>query len=126
MRYDRWYRPVATMTGLGPKRTTIRVADGTLHIKHGWAFGLDVPLQDVRSARRVDGRRCGWGVHTLGDIWVVNGSRDGMVELTFDRPFTSGTVQRMMKWAEVRSLLISVTEPDAFIALLRQPTQSGS
>ena len=51
MRYDRWYRPLAIVCGLGPNGTIIRVADDTLHVKHGWAFRLDVPLEDIKSAR---------------------------------------------------------------------------
>lgn len=64
MRYDRWYRPLATAMGLGPKRTTIRVDDETLLIKHGWAFRLDVPLKNITSARRISGRPFGFRFNT--------------------------------------------------------------
>lgn len=105
MRYDRWYRPLAIVMGLGPKRTEIRVADGTLHVKHGWAFRVDIPLQDIKSTRLIRQRPLGWGVHPLGDVWVVNGSRDGFVELNFVRAVTSKTVKMLAgDWAEVRCL----------------------
>jgi hypothetical protein len=32
MRYDRWFRRLATVIGLGPKWTTIRVDDDTLPV----------------------------------------------------------------------------------------------
>ncbi len=120
MRYDRWYRPLATVMGLGPKRTSIRVADGALHIKHGWAFRIDVPLHDVKSTRLIRQRPLGWGVHPLGDAWVVNGSRDGIVELNFARPVTSKTVKMLAgDWAEVRCLYLSLTDPDGFRSALK-------
>jgi hypothetical protein len=121
MRYDRWYRPLATALGLGPGRTLIRVADGVLQVKNGWAFNLDVPLQDITSARLAPRRPLSWGVHVGGDIWVVNGSRHGMVELKLSRPATSKSVTLLSnRWGEVRTLYLSVTEPDAFVAALAE------
>ena len=38
MRYDRWYRPLATVLGMGPKRTMIQVAGNTLHVKQAGLF----------------------------------------------------------------------------------------
>jgi hypothetical protein len=120
MRYDGWYRPLATAMGLGPKRTTIRVDDETLHIKHGWAFRLDVPLNIITSARLISGRPFTWGVHSGGDVWMVNASRDGIVELKLARPVTSKSVKlQSNSWGEVRSLWLSLTDPDGFIAALK-------
>lgn len=120
MRYDRWYRPVATFFGLGPRRTAIRVVGDTLHIKHGWAFALDVPLKDIKSVKRIEKRPLAWGVHPMGDAWMVNGSRDGIVELDFAGPFTSGTVKFVGgSSAEVRCLYLSLTDPGSFVAALK-------
>jgi hypothetical protein len=120
MRYDRWYRPLAIVCGLGPNRTKIRVADDTLHVKHGWAFRLDVPLKDIKSARLAPGRPLAWGVHPMGDAWLVNASRDGVVELKFARPATSKSVKLSAgTWAEVHSLCLSLAEPEGFIAALK-------
>jgi hypothetical protein len=56
----------------------------------------------------------------MGDAWLVNGSRHGIVELKFARPVTSKTVKLLAgTWAEVRCLSISLTEPDSFIAALK-------
>ncbi|MCS3780763.1 hypothetical protein [Tsukamurella ocularis] len=116
MRYDRWYRPIATAIGLGPQRTAIVVDGDTLRIRHGWAFRLEVPLANIRSARTSSRRPLAWGVHPVGDLWVVNGSRDGMVVLEFDMPVTSKSVQRVStKWGEVRSLYLSLDDPEGFI-----------
>jgi hypothetical protein len=120
MRYDRWYRPLATAFGLGPKRTTIQVADDTLHVKYGWAFNLDIPLQDIKSAHLVSARPLAWGVHSTGDGWMVNASRDGIVEIKLARPVSSKSVRRQSSsWGEVRCLYLSLVDPDSFIAAVK-------
>jgi hypothetical protein len=117
MRYDRWYRPLATVLGMGPKRTMIRLAGNTLHVKHGWAFQLDVPLNNITSARRISRRPFSWGVHSGGDVWMVNASRDGIVEIKLARPATSKSVKlQSNSWGEVRSLYLSLEDPDGFVA----------
>jgi hypothetical protein len=123
MRYDRWYRPLATALGMGPKRTIIRVAGDTLHVKHGWAFQLEIPLNNITSARRISGRPASWGVHTGGDVWLVNASRDGVVELKLARPVTSKSVKfQSNSWGEVRSLYLSLQDPDGFVAAIESHT----
>jgi hypothetical protein len=90
MRYDRWLRRLLTVFGVGPKGTMIRVADGTLHVKFGRVFRMDIPVKDIKSARPLGERRrlIVWaiGVHQAGDGWLINGSRVGVVELTFHCP----------------------------------------
>ncbi len=119
MRYDRWYRPLATVLGIGPKRTIIRLDNSTLHVKHGWMFTIDVPAEHIASARQMARRPLAWGIHPMGDAWMVNGSRDGIVELKFSHPATSKSVQMLSTtWGEVRCLYLSLTDPDGFIAAL--------
>lgn len=120
MRYDRWYLALATVVGIGPKRTIIRLDNETLHVKHGWMFSIDVPVKDIASARRMAGRPLAWGIHPMGDAWMVNGSRDGIVELKFNHPVTSKSVQMLSStWGEVRCLYLSLTDPDGFIAAVQ-------
>ncbi|ORV46470.1 hypothetical protein AWC02_10495 [Mycolicibacter engbaekii] len=123
MRYDRWYRPLATVLGLGPRRASIRVADGFLQVRSGWAFAMDIALSNIDSARPAPERMWGWGVHQACNGWLVNGSRDGLVEILLGQPVkptkapTAGLFNR-----PVRRLYVSVTDPDAFIdALLSRP-----
>jgi hypothetical protein len=123
MRYDRWYRPLATVLGMGPKRTMIRVTGNTLHVKHGWAFQLEIPLNNITSARHISRRPASWGVHTGGDVWLVNASRDGIVELKLARPVTSKSVKfQSNSWGEVRSLYLSLEDPDGFVAEIESHT----
>ncbi|BBZ15007.1 hypothetical protein [Mycobacterium branderi] len=121
MRYDRSYRPLATVLGIGPKRTTIRVADGTLHVKHGRVFAIDVPLSEIKSARVLPERPSGWGVHQFKDGWLIRGSRDGIVELTFGSRIKPKKVPGGGDWlaSPVGALYISLAEPDSFIAAVR-------
>lgn len=120
LRFDRWYLPLATAFGLGPKRTVIRVADGTLTVKHGWAFAITIPLGSITAANLVTARPLAWGVHTSVDGWLVNGSRDGIVEIRFTpmkptkAPWTTGII---------RQLLLSVTDPDGLITALKPITR---
>jgi hypothetical protein len=72
LRYDRWSRPLLTVLGTGPKRTIIRVAGGTLHVKFGWMLRIDVPLEDIKFAH-LEPKRC-WavGLHQSGDHWLCS------------------------------------------------------
>ncbi|MGL6234318.1 MAG: hypothetical protein ACRC20_03145 [Segniliparus sp.] len=118
LRYDRWYLPLATALGAGPKRTLIRVAEGTLQVKHGWIFRIDVPLASVESARRTNRRPLAWGVHTFSGGWLVNGSRDGVVEIGFASPVKPAKAP-LFNWP-VRSLALSLEDPEGFLAALRR------
>lgn len=129
MRYDRWYRPLATVLGLGPARASVTVADGFLRVRSGWAFAMDVTLDNIESARTAPERMWGWGVHQACNGWLVNGSRHGVVEIRLAHPVkptkapTAGLFNR-----PVRCLYVSVTNPDALITALthRQLPATGS
>jgi hypothetical protein len=101
------------------------VADGTLHVKFGRNFRMDIPVKDIKSARLLGERRrrsIAWaiGVHQFGDGWLINGSRDGVVELTFDHPVKPKKVPMSpLLGGPVRSLYLSLTEPSEFIAALK-------
>lgn len=117
MRYDWWYRPLATVFGLGPRWTRIRVADGVLRVRHGWAFAIDVPLHDIESVTPVDRRPLARGVHAALDGWLVNGSGRGVVEVRFAQPIKPKRAP-LIGWFNrpVRKLYLSVTTPEEFIA----------
>lgn len=120
MRYGGVYRHLATVFGVGPKQTTIQVIDDMLHVRHGRKFCIDVSLKDIKSARLFPDRPLGWGIHQFKDGWLIRGSRDGIVELTFGRPIKPTRTPLGGGWFDgpVRSLYVSLVEPDAFIALL--------
>lgn len=52
-----------------------------------------------------------------GDVWMVNASRDGIVELKLARPVTSKSVKLpSSSWGEVRYLYLSLKDLESFVA----------
>jgi hypothetical protein len=99
--------------GLGPKSSEVRVADGTLHVKMGWAFDAHIPLASITKAEAPKERAFTWGVHYSRGRWLVNGSTKGLVALTIEPAVRAKAAGRSVK---LRSLWVSVTDPDALIA----------
>jgi hypothetical protein len=109
---------LAVAVGLGPERSEVRVQSGSLHVKMGWAFEADIPLTSITAAEARNERVFAWGVHYSRGRWLVNGSGKGLVELTIAPPVEA---KFMVKSVRLRSLWISVTEPDALIAACHAP-----
>jgi hypothetical protein len=81
-------------------------------------FHLDIPRSSVRSAAR-SGRsiRGTIGVHGGRGRWLVNGSYNGLVELTIDPPYyTPRQPSTLFLRSKVTSLTISLVDPDGLIA----------
>jgi hypothetical protein len=115
-----------TRRGGGPGRGGVEVDSAVLRVRVP-DFHLDIPHGSVRSAARSEHQTRGTiGVHARRGSWLVNGSHDGLVELTIDPPCylprQLSTVFRKMK---VSSLIISLVDPDGFIAAV-QPNGSHS
>jgi hypothetical protein len=113
LRYEPWYVRLSVPIGLGPKKSEVRVADGALHVKMGWAFNALIPLASITNAEVPKERAFTWGVHYSGGRWLVNGSTKGLVALTIEPPVQAKAVGRSV---QLRSLWVSVTDPDALIA----------
>ncbi len=114
LRFDRWYLPLSVPIGLGPSNSEVRVEGGNLRVKMGWAFTADIPLTSIKSAEATDEKAHTAGVHYAGGRWLVNGSREGLVKLTIEPPAQAKVVWR--RKVSLRSLWVSVTDPDALIA----------
>jgi hypothetical protein len=113
LRFERWYLALAVPIGLGPKNSEVRVADGTLHVKMGWAFNAHIPLESITNAEAPKERAFTWGVHYSRGRWLVNGSTKGLVALTIEPAVQARAAGRSVR---LRSLWVSVTDPDALIA----------
>lgn len=111
--YAPWYRRLAAPLGLGPKRAVLRIDDNKLHVEMGWAFNADIPLTSIADARQAGQRFIEIGVHGRRGEWLVNGSGNNVVELALDPPVQARAVLRQI---ELRTLRVSVTDPDALIA----------
>ena len=114
LRYERWYLALSVPIGLGPKSSEVRVEDGTLHVKMGWAFDAHIPIASITKAEATSERAIAWGVHYSRGRWLVNGSVKGLVALTIEPPTTAKIWPRNS--VPLRSLVVSVTDPDALIA----------
>lgn len=113
MRYDRWFLPLSVPLGLGPKRSQVRIQDGTLCVKFGWGFDAAIPLSSIVNAKPNDERVLSWGAHGFRGRWLVNGSSNGIVELTIDPAARARVMGLPIK---LRTLYVSVTDPDALIS----------
>jgi hypothetical protein len=105
--------------GFGPKHSEVRIADDALRVKYGWGFDTTVPLSSITKAEPNNERVLSWGAHGWRGRWMVNGSSKGIVELTIDPP---AKARVMGVPTELRTLWVSVTDPDA---LIKACTQKG-
>ncbi|MGK4584520.1 hypothetical protein [Kitasatospora sp. HPMI-4] len=117
LRYDSWFLLPATVLGLGRRWAGVRVGDGMVTVRMGWAFRARIPLKAIRSAGPDSGGVTGWGVHGFAGHWLVNGSSKGLVRLELDPAVRAYAVQFPVRLRELR---LSLEKPDAFLAVLRK------
>ena len=98
---------------MGPKQSHIRIEGDDLHVAMGWGFRATIPLSSIKKAEPNHERAWSAGVHGRSGRWLVNGSTKGVVELTIDPPVRAHVVGRTIT---LRTLWVSVTDPDALIA----------
>jgi hypothetical protein len=89
-------------------------------------FRFSVPRSSIRSVRRSDAKPGGTtGVHTQRGRLLVNGSAEGLVEVTIDPPCLTGrSLNTMFIRQPVSTLIVSLADPDGFIAALGTPSSA--
>ena len=115
--FDRITTWLDTLFGGGPGRSGVQVGpppnpgpDARLQADRPAPFG---PV----SAPVAGPARGTTGVHASRGQLLVNGSADGLVELTLDSPcYTGRTLNTMFVNQKVTSLIVSLADPDGFIA----------
>jgi hypothetical protein len=110
------------LIGVVPDHCRVEVDDGELRVRMAWLFHLDVPRAYVRSLGRYEGRVWGWGAHGWRGKWLVNGSSSGLVQIELDPPGHGRVVGFPIR---VRTLVVSVEDPDALIGALTTPGVPG-
>ncbi len=96
-----------TLLAGGHGRSGVDVGSDQIRVQMG-DFKLTVPRASIRSASRSQADVGGtYGMHHRSGRWLVNGSADGLVELTI----------------EVKSLTLSLADPNGFVAALQLPGQ---
>lgn len=86
--------PVSRLTNTllagGRDRSGVEVGPDQIRVQMG-GFKLTVPRASIRSASRSqENVRGTYGVHSHSGRWLVNGSPDGLVELTIEPPCYTG------------------------------------
>ena len=63
-------------------------------------------------------------MHSRSGRWLLNGSPDGLVELTIEPPcYTGRKPVSLFTRGKVNALTLSLADPDGFIAALQPPGQ---
>ncbi len=92
---------------------------GEIRVRMG-SFKLDIPRSSVRSVQRSQAKVGGTtGVHGRHGRWLVNGSAEGLAELTIDPPVhISPSIDTLFGLgpSRVRQLTLSLDDPDGFVA----------
>ncbi|MDR3032507.1 MAG: hypothetical protein LBV78_05260 [Kitasatospora sp.] len=103
----------------GPGVSGVEVDADEIRVRMG-SFKLDIPRASVRSVKRSQARvgRTN-GVHARRGQWLVNGSAEGLVEIAISppcRPYPSIDTMFGLGPSRVDSLIVSLEDPDGFIA----------
>ena len=112
---------LATMFGAGPRSSVVEVDPDQIRVRMGSSFKLAIPRSSVRSVSQdvgpVGATR---GVHGRDGRWLVNGSPEGLVQLTIDPPcYTERGIGTVFRKAMVNSLILSLADPEGFVAALQ-------
>jgi hypothetical protein len=103
----------------GPGVSGAEVGAGEIRIRMG-SYKLDIPRTSVRSVKRSQARvGRTTGVHTRRGRWLVNGSAEGLVEITLSPPcYPARSIDTLFGVgpSRVDSLVMSLEDPDGFIA----------
>lgn len=115
-----------TRHGGGPGRGGVEVDSDVLRVRMA-GFHLDIPRGSVRSVARSKHQTRGtFGVHSRRGKWLVNGSHHGLVELAIEPPlYAPRQPDTLFLRMKVRSLIISLVEPDGFIAAVKGDGRHG-
>ena len=112
LRYGTGSKHFLNLFSLGPDRSGVVVNDAEVGIAMGRGFGGRAPRSTVTSALTLAGTVVGRGVHGWRGDWLVNGARNGLVELLFDPPMKA----RVLGFpVNVRRLRVSVDDPDGLV-----------
>ena len=109
------------------RRSGVAVARDELRVRAA-GFEQRIPRAQVVSARRTDVDLHGTsGVHVDRDgRLLVNGARSGLVELTLDPPCrTPRTPSTMFIRETVRTVVVSLVDPDGFLTALDAAPQAS-
>ncbi|HEY5663687.1 MAG TPA: hypothetical protein VIS05_06600 [Ilumatobacter sp.] len=112
-RYDRWVGPLLGLLGLGRRRSCLVLSNEEIRIRMGWAFTVDIPRTRIASMAATERRVFGWGVHGWRRHWLVNGSSQGLVTITLDRPTRARVCLVPVR---LTAVTVSLVNPDVLLS----------
>lgn len=118
LRFESAYGALSSLLFIRPSRSFVEVDDAVVRVHMAWAFRATFPRSAVASVARAPDVALTRGAHGWAGRWLVNGSGDGLLALTLD-PEQRGRVMGVP--VSLRSLTVSVDDPDALAAALRTP-----
>ena len=121
--FDPWYRALSSVLGLLPSKSFVSIDDAEIEVRMAWAFRSRFPRSAVRSHTRADIAPLSRGVHGFAGRWLVNGSGKGIVRLELDPPQRAYVMGLPM---QLRTLLVSVDDPEALAAALGRESTRGT
>jgi hypothetical protein len=115
IRFDAAYRVLSAALLLAPSDSFVEVGEAEVVVRMAWGFRARFPRSAVASAARYPQRPLSRGVHGCAGRWLVNGSGEGVVDITLD-PRQRGWVMGIP--VRLRNLLVSVDDPAGLMAAL--------
>jgi hypothetical protein len=122
IRFTSGYRKLMICTLLRPSHCDIRIGSDIVAVRFSWGFSARIPRSFIRSVRRVPDVKLTAGVHGWRGRWLVNGAVGPLVELHIEPPVRA--LLCGLPILRVRSLQLSVDDPDEFVDALGVPVAS--
>lgn len=113
------------LVGAGPNGAFVDVGGGSLRVRFGLAFQLEVPLDVVVEAEQRPGPiplALGVGVHGWRGLWAVNGARRPHVVVRFSGPQRARTFGVPVR---VQTLHLAPADPGGLTEALRSTPAHG-
>jgi len=115
IRFDAGYRLLFSALLLAPADSFVEVEGDEVRVRMAWAFRARFRKSAVSSATSHQRKPLSRGVHGFAGRWLVNGSRESIVDVTLE-PRQRGYVMGFP--VRLRNLLVSVEDPEGLIAAL--------
>jgi hypothetical protein len=114
--YGFFARALLTVVGLGKGSSYVILSHDTVRVRMGWAFSAEIPRSAILGAHVRIERVLSRGVHGWQRRWIVNGSTNGLVSITFDPAVTA----RVWPFrVTMKRLTVSVEQPNELVAALQ-------
>jgi hypothetical protein len=123
IRVDTWHRPLLALFGVRRDRAYVALDDDGIYVRFGfWRHRFPrANLVGARNAGRVLRYGLGWHADFVGSL-CINGSFDGMVELTFDPP---ERFRLLLLPGRCKRLYVSLEDPEGFLRALERARPSS-